>query len=107
MATLFTVDTSTGAAKAVGDVVDQNGSNITLTGLEFGTDGVLYGLGRMPDQDTLFTIDPSSGSATRVGVIANVGTGSTTSLTTVPEPSSLALLAVACVTMAAIDRRRK
>jgi len=91
-ATLYSVDTSNGAASAIGSITDQNGAEVSLTGLEFGTDGVLYGLGRGPDEDFLFTIDPANGNAIRNGAIVNLGVGRTSSLTTVPEPDAFALL---------------
>ena len=50
-ATLYSVALGSGAATAIGAVAEADGTAVTLTGLEFGTDGVLYGLGRGADED--------------------------------------------------------
>ena len=93
-ATLYTVDLGSGSASAVAAILDGSGNSVTLTGLEFGRDGVLYGLGRAGNEDDLFAIDPITGLATNLG---NLGpfSGQTTTLTSIPEPTSLFLLSAA------------
>ncbi len=93
-ATLYTVALGTGAATAVGNVTNTaTGAAVVLTGLEFGTDGILYGLGRGADERTLFSINPANGDATSLGSLP-IGSGSYTSLTTVPAPGAMTLLAL-------------
>jgi hypothetical protein len=72
-ATLYTVDTSTGAATPVGPVETAPGAGVTLTGLEFGRDGVLYALGRGPNEDQLFAVDPATGDATLLPLLDAAG----------------------------------
>ncbi|MFG0258321.1 MAG: hypothetical protein ACF8GE_10505 [Phycisphaerales bacterium JB043] len=69
-AVLYTVDTSTGAAAPVGPLINvDTGAQIKLTGLEFGLDGRLYGLGRGADNHVLFVIDPTTAWAFRLGLM--------------------------------------
>ena len=107
-ATLYTVSLLDGSATAIDAVLDAaSGAAVTLTGLEFGTDGVLYGLGRGElDQNTLFSIDPNTALATRLGLLGSLQ-GSGTSFTTIPEPGSLVLLAVGLALGAFVVRRKK
>lgn len=102
-ATLYTVSLATGLATPVGAILDVTGAPVTLTGLEFGIDGVLYGLGRAGNQNQLFSINPASGSAAMLGTLAFPGTSS--SLTTViPAPGALAILGMGG--LVALRRRR-
>ncbi len=75
--TLYTVHLATGAATAVGPVLDQMASPVTLTGLEFGTDGVLYGLGRNSSEGQLVAIDPATGAASFLSALSGIGGRST------------------------------
>ncbi len=63
-AELYTINLSTGAATLVGS------TGVQMTGLEFGADGVLYGLGRNPN-NVLYTLDPATGAVASIGTIAD------------------------------------
>lgn len=103
-ATLYTVNLGNGLATSIGSVLDAaSGATVTLTGLEFGTDGVLYGLGRGLDNNMLFSIDPSTGTAMRLG---SLSLENGTSLTTVPEPGFASLLVFGSMVGVAARRRR-
>ncbi|MFG0258320.1 MAG: hypothetical protein ACF8GE_10500 [Phycisphaerales bacterium JB043] len=91
-ATLYTVDLATGAATAVGAVLDGGATALTITGLEFGDDGVLYALTSFTDATpyTLYSVDPSTGTATLIGSMAtalNGGAGKPAALTTINAPT--------------------
>jgi hypothetical protein len=81
-ATLYTIDLGTGAATAVGPVL-VGGSPIGLTGLEWGTDGVLYAVpnGSDPAAGSILTIDPATAAATNLG---NTGELTLNALTALP-----------------------
>jgi len=81
-ATLYTIDLGTGAATAIGSVL-VGGSPIGLTGLEWGTDGVLYAVPNTnePSAGSLLTIDPETAAATDLG---NTGETSLNALTALP-----------------------
>ncbi|MFG0258319.1 MAG: hypothetical protein ACF8GE_10495 [Phycisphaerales bacterium JB043] len=88
---LYTVNLSTGAATLVGPVIDTaTGQPINLTGLEFGYDGVLYGLNKVSfgtPPDRLYAIDTATGLAFDRGPIGPITVGQLTSLTAVPPPA--------------------
>ena len=99
---LYTIDLATGVATSVGD------TGLTLTGLEFGNDGVLYALGQDAFNDQLFSLDPGTGAATLIGTIAGDPNGRSITAgpaTVIPEPSSLALLITGCALF--VSRRRR
>lgn len=100
-AMLYSVDLGSGNATIIDDIVDASGAVITLTGLEFGLDGVLYGLGRGPNENMLYSIDTETAMATAIGLLNS--DGQTTSLTTVPAPASLLALG----TLGLMARRRR
>lgn len=82
-AELYTIDLGTGAATVVATISGSTdgvspAEPLSLTGLEFGSDGVLYGLGRSPD-DVLYSIDPGTGDATFVAAINTFGLTAITS----------------------------
>ncbi len=76
-AQLAKIDLATGAATLVGGPM---GGNLSVMGLTFAPDGVLYAAGDFdpssPTFNSLYTIDLTTGLATRVG---SLGTGSTRS----------------------------
>jgi hypothetical protein len=76
-AQLAKIDLATGAATLVGGPM---GGNLSVMGLTFAPNGVLYGAGDFdpssPTFNSLYTIDLTTGLATRVG---SLGTGSTRS----------------------------
>lgn len=86
---LFTVDLVTGAATSVG-AISVAGAGVGMTGLEFGDDGVLYGLPNINDAlaGHLLSIDPATGLAMDLG---DTGAPGLVAITT-PEPASLSLL---------------
>ncbi|MFG0256517.1 MAG: hypothetical protein ACF8GE_01295 [Phycisphaerales bacterium JB043] len=86
-AILYTVDLDLGLATAVGDVIDVDSAlPIKLTGLEFGRDGLLYGLGRGPSgstssdpfNDVIYQIDPAFGYAFKIGKLPALDDGAST-----------------------------
>jgi hypothetical protein len=94
-ATLSTVNTATGVATPVGAIIDAyDGKQLYLTGLEFGADGVLYGLTRGnvpgsstgPDSDRLYSIDHATGIAYPLGALASIYLDSTRSLAITSAP---------------------
>jgi hypothetical protein len=76
-AQLAKIDLATGAATLVGGLM---GGNLSIMGLTFAPNGVLYAAGDFdpssPTFNSLYTIDLTTGLATRVG---SLGTGSTRS----------------------------
>lgn len=97
---LYTLDLATGAATSVGS------TGVQLTGLEFGNDGVLYGLGQGANENQLFEIDPNTGQASLIGEINGVtGRSITAGPVAVPEPSSMMLLAGSMIAL--VIRRRR
>jgi hypothetical protein len=72
-AQLAKIDLATGATTLVGSPM---GGNLSVMGMTFAPDGVLYGAGdfdpQSPTFNSLYTIDVHTGSATRVG---SLGTG--------------------------------
>jgi len=77
---LYTIELETGAATLIGD------TGFSMTALEFGADGVLYGLARSrsPYANHLLTVDTDTGAATDLGLIHGApGTG-LVSLTSTP-----------------------
>jgi len=92
-AELFTVDLGSGAATSVGLVMIAGTALGGTTGLEFGSDGVLYALpsGATGISGHLLSVDPASAEATDLG---DLGVDFMNAITT-PEPSTLALLGLA------------
>jgi hypothetical protein len=66
--TLALIDTTTGAATAIGPV---SSTNLRITGLTFDSDGTLYGSG----QSSLFTFDLHTGAASLVGNMGYTSAG--------------------------------
>jgi hypothetical protein len=86
---LHTIDLATGVATPVGPIIDViTGNPVDLTGLEFGYDGILYGLNKFLDAnptDRLYAIDPATGYAFDRGAIGPLSSPvQLTSLTAVP-----------------------
>jgi hypothetical protein len=85
---LHTIDLGTGVATPVGPVIDvASGLNIDLTGLEYGYDGLLYGLNKFASgapTDRLYVIDTATGLAFDRGIIGPISGNELTSLTAVP-----------------------
>ncbi|MFI4897919.1 MAG: GC-type dockerin domain-anchored protein [Phycisphaerales bacterium JB059] len=70
---LYRVDLGSGALTFIG-TVNAGGSGVRLTGLEFGQDGVLYGI--TPPQvgdGALYAIDPQTAEASIVGTLTSTG----------------------------------
>ncbi|MEM6550924.1 MAG: PEP-CTERM sorting domain-containing protein [Planctomycetota bacterium] len=88
---LYTIDLTTGAATFV---IDLTGDSDEYAGLEFGADGVLYAV-LNGDQD-FGSIDIDTGVYTGIGNFSGLtgGSNAITSTFLVPEPTSLALLAL-------------
>jgi hypothetical protein len=68
ISSLYSVNLGTGAASLIGS------TGVALTGLEFGSDGVLYTLGNAAGSngDNLYSINPLTGASTLLG---NLGVG--------------------------------
>ena len=84
--TLYTIDLGTGAATLVGD------TGFSMTALEFGADGVLYGLprSRSPFANHLLRVDTERGTATDLGLIHGApGTGLVSLTSTPPMPPTI------------------
>lgn len=77
---LYTIDLGTGAATFIGD------TGFTMTALEFGADGVLYGLprSRSPFANHLLRIDTDTGAAIDLGLIHGAPNTGLVSLTSTP-----------------------
>lgn len=103
---LYTVSLVNGISTDLGVITEEfTGATITLTGLEFGLDGVLYGLGRgTTNNDFLYAINPVSRRATTIGLMP--GLFNATSLTSgvIPAPGGLGLAALGLL---AAGRRRQ
>ncbi len=66
---LFTVDTATGAATAVGSATPSGGE--AWTGMAGSPDGTLYVASTSCSHSTLYTIDPDTAALTEIGEITN------------------------------------
>jgi hypothetical protein len=77
---LYTIDLETGAATLVGD------TGFTLTALEFGENGLLYGLPRMRSSSAnhLLRIDTVTGAGIDLGLIIGAPSAGLVSLTSTP-----------------------
>jgi len=95
---LYEIDPASGAATLIAPLVGIGGSPISLTGLEYGLDGVLYGLGRARQgggsvNNELFAIDRETGLATSLGVLTGTvsftGLSGITSAFMPPDPADV------------------
>lgn len=98
--TLYTVNLTTGALTVVGSTGER------LTSIQFGADGVLYGLDGV--SDALGTIDPNTAAFTPIGDVSGLagGLNSLTSTFIVPEPASATLLALGGLMLTMRGRRK-
>ncbi len=67
--TLYTIDTTTGAATAIGKATAYNSE--MWTGMTTSVDGTLYASSTDISRSTLYTINPATGAATIIGQITN------------------------------------
>ena len=94
---LFSVDPGTGAATPIGNG-EGVAANTGLTGLEFGSDGVLYALDRFGGASldgTLYSVSTTTGVFTAIGdfdVSVVPAAVNAIAAPPIPEPASLALL---------------
>ena len=95
---LVTIDLTTGVGTPVGDVTLGGTGLDVISGLEFGTDGVLYAVqARSPSTISLYRhllrIDPATGAATDLGDMGVYVNSITAEV--IPEPATLAAVLVA------------
>ena len=93
-ARLYEITLNNGITKDLGLITEQfTGAGITLTGLEFGPDGVLYGLGRGPtNNDFLYAIDPVTQRATTIGRMPGLFNATSLTAGSIPGPGAVVLL---------------
>ena len=87
---LYTIDLETGAATLIGD------TGFRMTALEFGINGVLYGLprSRSPFANHLLQIDTTTGIASNLGLIEGAPGSALVSLTSTPGQAAAVEVAV-------------
>ena len=101
VATLYQVNTTTGAATAVGSGL---GSTDPLALVSVGS--TLYGIDTfVPSDPSIFTINTTTGVATDIGTVSGLPTGYTLdTLASVPEPSTFTLLATGTLVLMYLSR---
>ncbi len=107
-AALYSVNLFNGISTSLGLITEEfTGATIRLTGLEFGLDGVLYGLGRASNDGVLFSINPANLRATRIGALPGLlnGTSLTSGALPAPAPGPVAVIGAAGLFVASRRRR--
>jgi hypothetical protein len=102
VATLYQVNTTTGAATAVGSGLG------TTDPLALATVGsTLYGIDTfIPSTPSIFTINTTTGVATEIGTVSGLPTGYTLdTLASVPEPATITLLGTGALFLLVFSRR--
>jgi hypothetical protein len=102
VSTLYSVDTSTGAATAVGSGL---GSTDPLALVSVGT--MLYGIDTFaPTDPAIYTINTTTGVATEIGTVSGLPTGYTLdTMASVPEPATITLLGTGAIVVMFFSRR--
>ena len=95
---LYQINPGNGAATDLGRLV--TGSSALLTDLDFAPDGVMYGVTSQITSDSLYRIDLSTATAALIGITG----GDLRSIASVPEPSSIALLALGSLVLLCCTR---
>jgi hypothetical protein len=103
---LYRIDPSNGGATDLGRLV--TGSSALFSDLDFAPDGQMYGVTGQSTSDSLYRIDLPTATAAVIGITG----GDLISIASVPEPGSLALLAMGslgllCYTRAATLRKKR
>ncbi len=101
IATLYQVNTTTGAATAVGSGL---GSSDPLALVSVGS--TLYGIDTfIPSTPSIFTINTTTGAATEIGAVSGLPTGYTLdTMASVPEPSTITLLCTGALALLIFSR---
>ncbi len=107
VATLYLVNTNTGATTAVGSGL---GSTNPLTLASFGA--TLYGIDTFtPTSPSIYTIDTTTGVATGIGTVSGLPTGYTLDTiafaASVPEPSAVTLFVTGILVVLGLSRRHR
>ena len=95
---LYQINPGNGAATDLGRLV--TGRSALLTDLDFAPDGVMYGVTSQITSDSLYRIDLPTATAALIGITG----GDLRSIASVPEPSSLALLALGSLVLLCYTR---
>ena len=85
---LYTIDVSTGVMTLVGNM------GLEIDTLTFDQDGMLYGSRSGPTRDSLYSIDTGTAALTNLGNTGVFEIVGLTSIRSVPEPSSILLMAI-------------
>jgi hypothetical protein len=101
VSTLYSVNTSTGVATAVGSGL---GSTDPLALVSVGT--TLYGIDTFaPTDPAIYTIDTTTGVATQTGTVSGLSTGYTLdTMASVPEPATITLLGTGALALLIFSR---
>ena len=95
---LYQINPGTGAATDLGRLA--TGSSALFGDLDFAPDGVMYGVTSQITSDSLYRIDLPTATAALIGITG----GDLRSIASVPEPSSIALLALGSLVLLCYTR---